>query len=605
MSSPVVVRDGRADLCDTYSSSREERVVAGAVLNEREGAEAVRGARRVGWGRAVFGSACLWAWGFLAYLSPVLIPAERPVGGVGIEVGFFVSQGAVVVAAVAIVLALRKRSVAVGRGVLLVCASLLALASALLPLTVAIDAPWPLVGCGAICGVAGTLLGCAWGARYSLESRDVSAVVMVSFLVAYGIYFAILLLYVATPFVVAAQVVVVFLPLASWGLWFWDASARSGLAPEVSPSSALSTDIAGSPGSSGKAPGEVTAGSRELHALPWRSLGVIAVAALVGNVMASVIMGTSYEGADSLYPGGIALCACIATMALVPLTAERTAFSVAQLYRITVTFSVVGLVAILVLGAAAVPVGGALVQGCTLFFQPLVYVVVTRSTRLQGLSPLVAFGVGQALISAVVLAGNLAGKLLFQVAGETPLLLSAVCGAGVLALFFMVVARAAQVGEEGNEEKDGGTEEMEAETRGADRVKAAAAGRGSSGVAAGERLFEDGGTTEAATLPNGDCAAGVGAQGEDSCRCFCAGSRTNGPRDGDPLTAGARSHPSLHRQRAVRDHGHREDPRAPHLREGPGQQPTGTPRQGGGPLDTSPEIRRSRPSLGGQRFGGY
>lgn len=520
MSSPVVVRDGRTDLCDTYSSSREERVVAGAVLNEREGAEAVRGARRVGWGRAAFGSACLWAWGFLAYLSPVLIPAERPVGGVGIEVGFFVSQGAVVVAAVAIVLALRKRSVAVGRGVLLVCASLLALASALLPLTVAIDAPWPLVGCGAICGVAGTLLGCAWGARYSLESRDVSAVVMVSFLVAYGIYFAILLLYVATPFVVAAQVVVVFLPLASWGLWFWDASARSGLAPEVFPSSALSTDIAGSPGSSGKAPGEVTAGSRELHALPWRSLGVIAVAALVGNVMASVIMGTSYEGADSLYPGGIALCACIATMALVPLTAERTAFSVAQLYRITVTFSVVGLVAILVLGAAAVPVGGALVQGCTLFFQPLVYVVVTRSTRLQGLSPLVAFGVGQALISAVVLAGNLVGKLLFQMAGETPLLLSAVCGAGVLALFFMVVARAAQVGEEGNEEKDGGTEEMEAETRGADRVKAAAAGRGSSGVAAGERLFEDGGTTEAATLPNGDCAAGVGAQGEDSAAVF-------------------------------------------------------------------------------------
>lgn len=494
--------------------------MAGAVLNEREGAEAVRGARRVGWGRAVFGSACLWAWGFLAYLSPVLIPAERPVAGVGIEVGFFVSQGAVVVAAVAIVLALRKRSVAVGRGVLLVCASLLALASALLPLTVAIDAPWPLVGCGAICGVAGTLLGCAWGARYSLESRDVSAVVMVSFLVAYGIYFAILLLYVATPFVVAAQVVVVFLPLASWGLWFWDASARSGLAPEVFPSSALSTDIAGSPGSSGKAPGEVTAGSRELHALPWRSLGVIAVAALVGNVMASVIMGTSYEGADSLYPGGIALCACIATMALVPLTAERTAFSVAQLYRITVTFSVVGLVAILVLGAAAVPVGGALVQGCTLFFQPLVYVVVTRSTRLQGLSPLVAFGVGQALISAVVLAGNLVGKLLFQMAGETPLLLSAVCGAGVLALFFMVVARAAQVGEEGNEEKDGGTEEMEAETRGADRVKAAAAGRGSSGVAAGERLFEDGGTTEAATLPNGDCAAGVGAQGEDSAAVF-------------------------------------------------------------------------------------
>ena len=53
---------------------------------------------------------------------------------------------------------------------------------------------------------------------------------------------------------------------------------------------------------------------------------------------------------DSASSGGIALCACIATIALVPLTAERTAFSVPQLYRITVTFSVVGLVAILVLG---------------------------------------------------------------------------------------------------------------------------------------------------------------------------------------------------------------------------------------------------------------
>ena len=72
-----------------------------------------------------------------------------------------------------------------------------------------------------------------------------------------------------------------------------------------------------------------------------------------------------------------------------------------------------------------------------------------------------AFGVGQALISAVVLAGNLVGKLLFQMAGETPLLLSAVCGAGVLALFFMVVARAAQVGADEGEEAEGDAEKME------------------------------------------------------------------------------------------------------------------------------------------------
>lgn len=410
-------------------------------------------ARRIGWGRAMLGSACLWAWGFLAYLSPVLIPADRPAGGVGIEIGFFVSQGTVVVAVLVIVLLLRRRSVAVGRGMLLGCALSLVAASSLLSLAVANNALWLLVGCGVVCGAAGTLLGCAWGARYSLESKDVSAVVMVSFLVAYAIYFAVMLLFSVASLEGFARIAVIVLPAASWALWFWDASSRSDFSPEVFPASAR-VGSSDAKSARGRVPGEVAAGSRELHAFPWGSLGVIAVAALVGNVMSSVIMGTSYDGADSLYPGGIVLCACIATMALVPLTAERVAFSVPQMYRITITFSVAGLVAILVFGSVAVPVGGALVQGCTLFFQPLVYVVVTCSTRFQGLSPLVSFGVGQALISAVALVGNLVGKLLFSMAGTAPLLLSAVCGGGVLALFFMMVARAARMEEEVDESEE-------------------------------------------------------------------------------------------------------------------------------------------------------
>ena len=178
--------------------------------------------------------------------------------------------------------------------------------------------------------------------------------------------------------------------------------------------------------------------------LPWHTIGVIVVAALIGNLVSSTIMGTSYESADSLFPGGIVVCGCIALMALVPLTADHAAFSVSQLYRTTITFSAVGLVAIMVLGSSGLAVGGALIQGTAMFFQPLVYVIVTRTTRTEGLPPLLSFGVGQALISIVVLVGNLAGKQLYLMLGSGQSVLTTICGASVLALFFMVVALAAR-----------------------------------------------------------------------------------------------------------------------------------------------------------------
>lgn len=48
---------------------------------------------------AVVGSSFLWAWGFLCYLSPVLFHPTVGAGSVGLEVGFFVSQGCIVASA--------------------------------------------------------------------------------------------------------------------------------------------------------------------------------------------------------------------------------------------------------------------------------------------------------------------------------------------------------------------------------------------------------------------------------------------------------------------------------------------------------------------------
>ncbi|MFQ9179600.1 MAG: hypothetical protein ACLR3C_06525 [Eggerthella lenta] len=51
--------------------------------------------------------------------------------------------------------------------------------------------------------------------------------------------------------------------------------------------------------------------------LPWRAVSVLIAATFIGNLMASVLMG-AVAGVDSLFFGGIVVCASIATMMLVP-----------------------------------------------------------------------------------------------------------------------------------------------------------------------------------------------------------------------------------------------------------------------------------------------
>lgn len=396
------------------------------------------------WAPVVIGSAALWAWGFLAFLSPALIPASLGSKSSGLEIGFFVSQGTVVVLVAALLLLSRKRPLLVGRGTLLLCALALTGATLLIPGALVAHNLGAVVGCSIVCGAAATFLSAAWGARYSLEPRDVSGIVLLSFFVAYGIYLGTVYL-VPPPF---AGAIVIVLPLVSWVLWLADASARHGVSTEVFP-------LPASKGADAM-PGEMTAGVWESRVLPWRTIGVIVVASFIGNTVSSLIMGTSYEGADSLFPGGLVVCSCIVLMALIPLTADHEAFTVAQLYRVTITFTAVGLVLIMVLGQSGLAMGGALVQGCAMFLQALIYVVVTRSTRVEGLSPLLSFGVGQAVIAGILLAGNLLGKQLFLMGGSSTFTLNAVCGIGLLALFFMLVAQVSRHGIMHVEEATGG-----------------------------------------------------------------------------------------------------------------------------------------------------
>ena len=112
--------------------------------------------------RVVLGSALLWAWGFLCFLSPALFPERGGLdASIGLEYGFFASQASVLVCAGVVVLVSRWRRFIVKRGAFFVAALLVALTTLVLTWAVRADALAVIVACGVIDAVPS----CCWAWR--------------------------------------------------------------------------------------------------------------------------------------------------------------------------------------------------------------------------------------------------------------------------------------------------------------------------------------------------------------------------------------------------------------------------------------------------------
>lgn len=377
----------------------------------------------------VFGSALFWSWGFLCYLSPVMFPAHiSPEASIGIEYGFFASQAGVVLFALVVLAVARWRQLVVGKHTVFVAACGMALSAVVLFWALSISSLELIIACGLVDGVCVPLVGIAWGARYSLVSKNIAPLVTLSFLVAYLIYFVVTAL--PQPL---ALVLVCVIPLVSWAIWRYDARARHKTSLEVFATKSTDGNII--------MPGELLAGIWEAKILPWRILGVLLAASFIGNLVTSVVLGQGYAGVNVIYNGGVIVCAALATMTFVFLVQGKNAFSVRAVYRITVGFTVVGLVGILVFGTQGVAVGGAFVQGSAMFFQVLVILVTTQSTQRFGISPLLSFSVGKGTIAGVVFVSNVLGKILDSFFAVDQFFLGLICGCGLLVLFFMLAAQ--------------------------------------------------------------------------------------------------------------------------------------------------------------------
>lgn len=377
----------------------------------------------------VVGAACLWAWGYVANLSTALFPRADVVASIGIEYAYYASQLTLALAAVVLIGMLRRRHPVLSPALVLAAGMCLAGASGTIFLLMGLPAGpqgaagWlgaAVIACGVVYGAAGLVLTVAWGARFSLGSRSMRQLVLLSFLLGYIIYLAIPVLPSRVSTLVAC-----LLPLVSAALWLLDSWRRHQLTGEVWPQERM--------------PGEASAGLVNAGILPWRAMALFSVTALIGNFVTSLLMGSSYTGAQVIFPGGFLVCCCITAVALIAVSQGGLRLDIELLYRYCLPFSVLGMLLLLVAPDRSGALAGALVTGASLFLQVLVILKVTESTQQTGASPLLAFSVGQGLVGSVVFSGNAGGRVASELPGAGEAVLPLACAIGVFALFYLLV----------------------------------------------------------------------------------------------------------------------------------------------------------------------
>ena len=377
----------------------------------------------------VVGAACLWAWGYVANLSTALFPRADVVASIGIEYAYYASQLTLALAAIILIGMLRRRHPVLSPALVLAAGMCLAGASGTIFLLMGLPAGpegaagWlgaAVIACGVVYGAAGLVLTVAWGARFSLGSRSMRQLVLLSFLLGYIIYLAIPVLPSRVSTLVAC-----LLPLVSAALWLLDSWRRHQLTGEVWPQERM--------------PGEASAGLVNAGILPWRAMALFSVTALIGNFVTSLLMGSSYTGAQVIFPGGFLVCCCITAVALIAVSQGGLSLDIGLLYRYCLPFSVLGMLLLLVAPDRSGALAGALVTGASLFLQVLVILKVTESTQQTGASPLLAFSVGQGLVGSVVFLGNAGGRVASEIPSAGEAVLPLACAIGVFALFYLLV----------------------------------------------------------------------------------------------------------------------------------------------------------------------
>lgn len=342
----------------------------------------------------IIGSAMFCTWAFAWALNRSVLPAEFGSAGDA----YLSSTIAYVVTALVLLYRFVKGSATLTRrGVFAftALASAATLAETLVPHV--LQGGWgyfAAMACiGFVNGVCLLYLTIVWGTRFVISGRRASLTIVVSFLLA----FVINIIFELAPYPSGAILVVVF-PAASTLLWYIDAVSRQELTNDVWPEG----------GSEGGRAGEMLAGDISPTLLPWRTISVLSIVGFLASFFSSFITPAGMRENPQTVSFLAAILLCLVYAAT--LAKKGSYSSIRGAYLLLIPVATLALLLIVMRGGEVFVLSCGIMMGSAYLLQVVIWVLLAQACVREGLSPLVAFGVGGLLVTALQIAGNLAGR---------------------------------------------------------------------------------------------------------------------------------------------------------------------------------------------------
>lgn len=343
-------------------------------------------------GASITGSALLWTWGFAWALNPSLAPTSAS----PTAQAYLASMFAYIAAAAFVFfrftcgkVSYSKRSISCMTFLVTVATTFeAALPFAPLPSFAKSLAP---IAIGAANGVGLLYLSIAWGARYSLLSKHASMVIEASFFIT----FVLNILLAFLPYPVNAILIAALPPVAMF-LWSShtlsaDQGKETGRSAELRQRETTSD--------------AVIDGEQSPSILPWRTISVLSIVPFLASFFSTVRSGEA-QGSPVL---SFAVAGCLCLAYLVVLVASRKQTNVKGSYLLLIPVATLALSLMMIDSESYSGLSETLLRGSAYLLHVVIWVQLAQVSIKEGLAPLVAFGIGGLLVSALQLAGSLTG----------------------------------------------------------------------------------------------------------------------------------------------------------------------------------------------------
>lgn len=375
-----------------------------------------------GWGAVqeslvpIVGSALFWAWGFAWAFGG----SDDGMPRAYTDLAYLVSMVSYVVTAALLFFAFTRGRTTHTRGAVAAFTVLISLATVVQVTAPALASDSSvLTVLSALVGVANgaglVFLAIAWGARFCTIERYSGIMMTISFMIAYLLN--------ASIGVVPSQVVAAVLPLlpiASTALWAAD--LRS------------SADEGDSAGAAAKPVRNVLEGGASPAFLPWKVILVLSTVGLLANFFNGAPTGEA-ASLSTVFLFAVAFCAVYLFM----LVRSRPQANVRDAHLVLLPVTTLALLLVVHLDGDVSRLSCSLFLGGAFFLHVAIWVQLAQASVIHGLAPLVSFGVGGILVTALQFVGVVGYRILDEAGIATPEYLSLYALASVVLLMTAIV----------------------------------------------------------------------------------------------------------------------------------------------------------------------